>query len=112
LAISAQDLTAPGDVAESYDAVVIGSGAGGGVAAQTLAENGWRVLVVERGTLPERDSMLTEHLRTPRSASGLFPRSGPGVDSEEREVRFSADDLRRVRASDPAWSNNAMTLGG
>src|SRR5699024_10957284 len=56
--------------------------------------------------------MLDEHLRTPRSASGLFPRSGPGPDAEEREVLFSADDVRRVRASDPQWSNNAMTVGG
>lgn len=112
LAISSQDLTDQDDVEDSYDAVVIGSGAGGGVAAQTLAENGWRVLVVERGSLPERASLLTEHLRTPRSASGLFPSSGPGVHAEEREVLFSADDLRRVRASDAGWSNNAMTVGG
>ncbi len=32
-----------------YDAVVIGSGAGGGTAAHRLVEAGWRVLVLERG---------------------------------------------------------------
>lgn len=112
LAISAQDLATPDDIGDRYDAVVIGSGAGGGVAAQTLAENGWTVLVVERGTLPERSSLLTDHLRTPRAASGLFPRSGPGPGSEARQVLFSPDQVRTVRASQPLWNNNAMTVGG
>lgn len=112
LRIGAEDLTAPEDVYDQYDAIVIGSGAGGGVAAQTLAENGWTVLVVERGTLPERTPLLTEHLRTPRATSGLFSRSGPGPESEERQVLFDTDQVRSVQASHPLWNNNAMTLGG
>ncbi len=110
--ITQQDLASPEDLLEQYDAVIVGSGAGGGVAAQTFSENGWTVLVVERGTLPERAQLLTEHLRTPRAGAGLFPHSGPGPDSEERQVVIGGDQVRRTRASDHAWNNNAMTLGG
>ncbi|WP_422116517.1 GMC oxidoreductase [Brachybacterium sp. UNK5269] len=112
LPITHRDLASPEDLQEQYDAVIVGSGAGGGVAAQTFSENGWKVLVVERGTLPERSQLLTEHLRTPRATSGLFPRSGPGPDSEDRQVVIGVDQVRRARASDYAWNNNAMTLGG
>ena len=35
---------------ESYDIIIIGSGAGGGTIAQALAGSGARVLIVERGT--------------------------------------------------------------
>jgi choline dehydrogenase-like flavoprotein len=44
-----------------YDAVVIGSGAGGGAAAHRLVERGWRVLLVERGDrLDDRIRMQDE----------------------------------------------------
>ena len=33
----------------AYDAVVVGSGFGGGITACRLAEQGWRVCVLERG---------------------------------------------------------------
>jgi len=42
-----------------YDAVVIGSGFGGPVAALRLAEKGYRVLVIEKGKWPIRGVILT-----------------------------------------------------
>ena len=102
----------PPSLAEHYDAIVIGSGAGGGIAAQTLAEDGRRILVVERGELPDRSLLLTDHLRTPRSALGLFPWSGPGPEAEPRTVSIGDGAGRDVVASEGLWGDNAMTLGG
>ena len=42
-------ILAPADIATEYDVIVIGSGAGGGVAAYNIAAQGYRVLVVEAG---------------------------------------------------------------
>ncbi len=39
----------PGDVDEAFDAVVVGSGAAGAVAAHVLAKAGWSVAIVEEG---------------------------------------------------------------
>lgn len=43
-----------------FDVVIIGSGSGGGVTAQTLAEAGWRVLVVEKGSHIPGNVVMTE----------------------------------------------------
>ncbi|MBK0333022.1 GMC family oxidoreductase [Brachybacterium sp. MASK1Z-5] len=107
-----EDLSGPDALAASYDAVVIGTGAGGGMAAQTLAEAGLQVLVLERGSYPAPRTLLRDHLRTARSATGLFPLSGPGADSETRRVPAGDARAREVHARQSAWSNNAMTLGG
>ncbi len=50
-----QDLTLEADV------VIVGSGAGGGTAAEILAESGWRVVLVEEGPLQtSRDFRMSE----------------------------------------------------
>ena len=57
----------------SYEAIVIGSGATGGVAAQTLAESGVRVLVVETGPdLSAQDALGREPMNSMRRIHGLL----------------------------------------
>lgn len=60
--------TVVSDLRPHYDAVVIGSGAGGGVAAWALARSGRSVLVVERGGAPAPSG---DHLRSPRTDGGV-----------------------------------------
>ncbi|WP_062210008.1 GMC family oxidoreductase [Demequina oxidasica] len=99
-----------GAVASNYDAIVIGSGAGGGVAARALTEAGLQVLVVERGSAPPTADLASDHLRNPRSDSGLEVLTGPPIASNSR-VALNAQ-AATVDATDPRWNNNAMTLGG
>jgi choline dehydrogenase-like flavoprotein len=53
---------APTGSAEDCDVVIVGSGAGGAVAAATLAEAGLDVLILEAGTYMDRRSYPTEPL--------------------------------------------------
>ena len=41
---------------EHYDAIIVGSGAGGGTLAHTLARSGKRILLLERGDFPTRET--------------------------------------------------------
>jgi choline dehydrogenase-like flavoprotein len=102
----------PGSLLGRYDAIVIGSGAGGGVAACALAEDGRTVLVVEAGGWPDTATLATDHLHNPRSTWGVSPRSGPVDLGNPRVVAAGAAGEIAVRPSDPRWSNNAMTVGG
>ncbi|GAB7192926.1 GMC family oxidoreductase [Kineococcus sp. NUM-3379] len=102
----------PGDLDARYDAVVVGSGAGGGVAACGLAESGRRVLVVERGRWPGPAELTGDHLRNPRAWWGLGHRTGPDDGPGEPRVLDAAGGPVLLRPSDPAWGNNAMTAGG
>lgn len=56
----------------TFDAVIVGSGAGGGVAAKTLSEAGWNVLVIEEGSYftPSQfnDDEFLSHARLYRDA--------------------------------------------
>jgi choline dehydrogenase-like flavoprotein len=100
----------PGDLAERYDAIVVGSGAGGGVAAEALAASGRSVLVLEYGDWPT-STELTDHLRNARSISGLDPRTGPPTAGNPRSVRIGGRTLT-VGPAEGAWSNNAATVAG
>ncbi|MFW2512758.1 GMC oxidoreductase [Demequina sp. SO4-13] len=91
-----------------YDAIVIGSGAGGSVAAQEYAEAGLNVLVVERGGVPPTHELARDHLRNPRAEAGLDALTGPPSPGNPRVLA----DGTVVSAADPRWGSNAMTLGG
>jgi choline dehydrogenase-like flavoprotein len=96
---------------ERYDCVVIGSGAGGGAAAQVLAESGRSVLVVELGSYPATDALTHDHLRNPRSVAGLPAVTDP--DPAGRPRIAVADGVRsQVLPPDGGWGNNAFTVGG
>lgn len=43
---------------ETYDAIIVGSGAGGGTAARVLTKRGWNVLVLEKGDWRQPDEFL------------------------------------------------------
>ncbi|WP_144711657.1 GMC oxidoreductase [Curtobacterium pusillum] len=101
----------PADLAARYDAVVVGSGAGGGVAACGLAESGRRVLVVEAGRWPGTAELSRDHLRNPRSTFGFAPRTGPSDAGNPRTVSEGRTQLV-IGPSSSAWHANAMTAGG
>jgi choline dehydrogenase-like flavoprotein len=94
-----------------YDAVVVGSGAGGGVAACALAESGRRVLLVERGDFPDTAYLAQDLLRNARTDTGLDHRTL--VSSRENPRTLLVGGTRTELASwDPRWGSNANTLGG
>jgi choline dehydrogenase-like flavoprotein len=49
-------MAARGSTADDYDAIIIGSGFGGAMAAHVLVEAGWSVLMLERGDWVKRSS--------------------------------------------------------
>jgi choline dehydrogenase-like flavoprotein len=99
-------------VRRSYDAVVVGSGPGGGVAAALLAEAGKHVLLVERAPAKPNAALRGDHLHGKRNQvySNV---AGPGA-GHPRELRLADGDRRTIDGTGDAWlyGLNAMTLGG
>ena len=71
---------------EHYDVIVIGTGAGGGTLAHTLAPSGKRILLLERGDF------------LPRETRELGPRAGV----RRRAVHLAGHVVRRRRQAVPA----------
>ena len=98
-------------VGARYDAVVVGSGAGGGVAAWALAWSGRSVLLVERGDYPDTAYLARDHLRNARTDSGLDHRTLRSSAENPRTLLLGADPLV-LPAWDPRYGSNADTFGG
>jgi choline dehydrogenase-like flavoprotein len=94
-----------------YEVIIIGAGAGGGVAAQVLAEAGKRVLLLERGRHLSYQDLGRDHLRNHRH----FPygqNAGPDMDGQPRTIATPDGGYRVTRPNEGAYQNNAATVGG
>jgi len=102
----------PEAIRDRYDVVVIGSGPGGGVAAQILGEAGARVLLVERAPDLPTAELRGDHLHGKRMAT-YRPTAGPGAGSPRIVVEPDGSEWTADGdGSGEAWGLNAMTLGG
>ncbi|MEE8263531.1 MAG: NAD(P)-binding protein, partial [Gammaproteobacteria bacterium] len=66
-----------------YDAIIVGSGAGGAAAAFTLVRAGKRVLILEKGDHLPRDRSTLDVKKVFRE--GTFKNDEPWVDNQNRQ---------------------------
>ncbi|WP_027084600.1 GMC family oxidoreductase [Cohnella panacarvi] len=94
-----------------YDAVIVGAGAGGSIAAAVLAESGRSVLVVERGSWLRYEEVGNDHLRNHR-LSKYGHNTGPDLAGNPRTMELDNGGERITLPYEGDYHNNAMTVGG
>jgi choline dehydrogenase-like flavoprotein len=98
------------DIVTSYDVVIVGAGAGGGVAAGLLAEAGKRVLLLERGSWLSFDAVGRDHLRNQR-LSRYGVNAGPNIDGNPRVAVSPNGIAQKVFPAEGSYQNNAGCVG-
>jgi choline dehydrogenase-like flavoprotein len=93
------------------NAVVVGSGAGGGVVAKELAEAGLDVVVLERGRWVTPDEERKDDLRNQRTTALGVP-YGPDEEKEPRVFVDAQGHAQVVWPADGPYNNNAACVGG
>ncbi len=93
-----------------YDAIVVGAGAGGGVAACLLAEAGKRVLLIERGSSLTYEQIGRHHLKNQRVIAWGH---NAGPFAGHPRVTVNAEGVEKiVQPWDLGYQPNAATVGG
>jgi choline dehydrogenase-like flavoprotein len=96
---------------KDYDAIIIGSGAAGGIVACVLAEAGKRVLLLERGPALSFAEVGRDHLRNQR-LSIYGHNAGPDLTGNPRVFVNPQGESLIVRPHQPDYHNNAACVGG
>ncbi len=97
--------------ANRYDVIIVGAGAGGGVAAGVLAEAGKRVLLIERGRSLSFEEIGRDHLRNQR-LSQHGHNAGPDIVGNPRVSVDGRGRARTIRPHEGGYHNNAACVGG
>jgi choline dehydrogenase-like flavoprotein len=96
---------------KEYDAIIIGTGAAGGIVACVLAEAGKHVLLLERGAALTFTDVGRDDLRNQRLAV-YGHNAGPDVTGNPRVFVDPRGRSRIVRPYELDYHNNAACLGG
>ena len=94
-----------------FDAIIVGTGAAGGIVAGVLAEAGKRVLLLERGNALSFADVGRDHLRNQR-LSVYGHNAGPDLAGNPRVFVDPNGHSRIVKPHEPDYHNNAACVGG
>ena len=93
-----------------YDIIIIGAGAGGGVAAGVLAAAGKRVLLIERGHTQTFEETGRDPLRNQRLS--LYGHNAGPSDDHPRVIENADGTTKQVLPWQDGYQANAATVGG